>query len=89
MSNNEPYSFICKREPTEDGDYIFTREIRAFGFAGIREWNSNYAKTPITEWTGCGDGWLKAHESWLVDGAVVAIEASNDYWASMRDPRGD
>ena len=70
-----------KREKTEDGDLLITMEVRAKGFAGVREFHAT-ANRFIRDWTACGDGWLKGTYNYLVDGAEIAIEAANDAWAS-------
>lgn len=76
-----------KQESTEDGDLVITHEVRAKGFKGIKEFSKTYDRFYIESWTGCGDGWLKGNFSYLVDGTEIAIEKSNDYWASMKyDP---
>jgi hypothetical protein len=82
---------LAKSEWTEDGDKLFVWEVRAKGFAGVKAYNAERTNQmtsiggrlePLTEWTGCGDGWLKATYSYVVDGAEIAIEARNDAWAS-------
>ena len=77
-------------EWTEDGDKLITWEVRAKGFAGVKAYNAERGNQmtsigtrlhPLTEWKGCGDGWLKATYNVLVDGADFALEARNDAWA--------
>lgn len=84
---------ITKREDTEDGDYLFTVTVRAKGFAGVRAYNaershfvnrSGISLGTLDAWVGAGEGWLKATYSYVVDGAEVAIERSNDAWASAQ-----
>lgn len=74
---------IIKRETTEDGDLCLTFEVRAKGFAGVKEFNETQ-RYPIGSWVGCGDGWYKTTFYKVVDGAEVAIEARNDEWASRQ-----
>ena len=84
--SNDTETFNTHRvrsEPTEDGDRLFTWEVRAKGFAGVRAFNLAHNRF-IAVWTGCGDGWLKGTYHVLVDGAEVAIEARNDAWASVQ-----
>ncbi len=70
-------------ETTEDGDKLFIYEVRAKGFAGIRDFHAAHDRF-IETWTGCGDGWLKGRFVRLVDGAEIAIEARNDEWAQRQ-----
>lgn len=85
-------------EWTEDGDKLITWEVRAKGFAGVKAYNSERGNQmtsigtrlhPLTEWKGCGDGWLKATYNVLVDGAELALEARNDAWARDQQFRED
>ena len=87
------YSESRSTEPTEDGDYLATITVRAKGFAGVRAYNevrkryvtrSGSPFGTLDEWTGCGDGWLKATYTYLIDGAEVALERQNDAWASQQ-----
>jgi len=83
---NDTETFNTSRvasEKTEDGDLLLTWEVRAKGFAGIRDFSAAHDRF-IETWTGCGDGWLKGTYHVLVDGAEVAIEARNDAWASVQ-----
>lgn len=70
-------------EKTEDGDLLIKVEVRAKGFAGVRDFQAAHDRF-IEVWTGCGDGWLKGTYSYLVDGAEIAIERNNDEWASRQ-----
>lgn len=84
--NNDTETFTIARigsEPTDDGDRLITWEVRAKGFAGIREFQASHDRF-IATWTGCGAGWLKGTYCVLVDGAEIAIEARNDAWASVQ-----
>ena len=90
MTNDTPYTVTLNgREVTEDGDYLFKFTVLAKGFAGVAEYNAdqknNYNAEPVIIWKGAGNGYLKHTFTRYVDGAVVAIEASNDRWASMQD----
>lgn len=93
---NDTDTFNTRRlasEKTEDGDLLITWEVRAKGFDGIRAYNAERSNQmtsigtsmhPLTEWTACGDGWLKATYNVLIDGMEIAIEARNDEWASRQ-----
>ena len=78
---------------TEDGDVRMVRRIEVDSVAEAREVTKsleeevdrrgNKAHFDIT-WVGKG-GKLVWEDKWVVDGAEVAIERNNDYYASMRD----
>lgn len=81
---NDSYTIsIIKRETTEDGDLCLTFEVRAKGFAGVRDFNETQ-QYPIGSWVGCGDGWYKTTLYKVIDGAEIALEARNDEWASRQ-----
>jgi hypothetical protein len=74
---------------TEDGDVIMEKVYEATSFDALKEANrflfENEGKTSVP-WTRKNGVWSFV-QRYVVDGAEVAIEASNDYWASMRhDP---
>jgi hypothetical protein len=84
---------LAKSEWTEDGDKCFTWEVRAKGFAGVKAYNAERVNQmtsiggrlePLLNWVACGNGWLKATYSHVVDGVEIAIEARNDEWASRQ-----
>lgn len=89
MNNNDIDLYaVCMiaSERTEDGDMLVTWEVVAKGFEGIRAFVDQHGH-PYEIWTGCGNGILKTTYNVLVDGTALAIEASNDYRASMsHDP---
>lgn len=85
--------YITRNGRTEDGDYIMVRTIEVSSIAEAKEVTrqlqdevtrgGSKAHYKIT-WVGKG-GKLVWTDTYVVDATEVAIEASNDYWASMRD----
>lgn len=79
----------------EDGDMMMRRIIEVDTIQEAREMTKtledevNRHGSRIhydIKWVGKG-GKLEWEDTWTVDGAEIAIEASNDYYASMRyDP---
>lgn len=84
--------YINKTDTTEDGDIEFTRYINCDTFAEAREVTADL-KQLVTRggstlyhdvvWTAKG-GKLCWSDTYVVDGAEVAIEASNDAWAQRQ-----
>jgi hypothetical protein len=82
--------YIRKTDTTEDGDIEFTRTIECDTFAEAREVTADL-KQLLTRggstlyhnvvWTAKG-GKLVWKDTYVVDGAEVALEAANDAWAS-------
>jgi hypothetical protein len=87
MNNNElAWSTRCiRKETTEDGDIQFTLKVFADSIEGTSDFEKEY-KT-ILDWNPLPDGTFEGEYSYVVEGAVYAIEKSNDYWASMSDDR--
>lgn len=85
--------YITRNGRTEDGDYIMLRTIEVDSIAEAKE-ATRSLQDEVTRggskahydisWKGKG-GKLVWTDTYVVDQAEVAIEASNDYWASMRD----
>ena len=81
--------YITKTGTTEDGDIEFTRTIEVNSIAEAKEVTANL-KHLVTRggsifyldvvWTAKG-GKLVWTDTYVVDGAEVAIEAANDAWA--------
>ena len=84
--------YINRNGRTEDGDYIMVRVIEVTSIAEAKE-VTRELQDEVTRlghkahhdihWVGKG-GKLVWTDTYVVDAAEVAIEASNDYWASMR-----
>lgn len=84
--------YIRKTDTTEDGDIEFTRYITCDTFAEAREVTADL-KQLVTRggstlyhdvvWTAKA-GKLCWEDSYVVDGAEVAIEAANDAWAQRQ-----
>ena len=82
--------YINKTGDTEDGDIEFTRYIKCDTFAEAKEVTADL-KRLVTRggstlyhdvvWT-CKGGKLCWEDTYIVDGAEVALEAYNDYRAS-------
>jgi hypothetical protein len=82
--------YINKTGTTEDGDIEFTRYIKCDTIAEAREVTADL-KNLLTRggsilyhdvvWTAKG-GKLCWEDTYVVDGAEVALEAANDAWAS-------
>lgn len=70
-----------EKNKTEDGDYICVKHFEVDTIAEAREVSKDYYDLT---WTGKGGKMVASYE-YVVDAAEVAIERSNDYWASMRD----
>jgi hypothetical protein len=84
--------YITRSGRTEDGDYIMTRTIECDSFVEARQQTKrlNNEVTRIgtklhynIKWTA-KDGKLVWTDTYVVDQAEVAIEASNDYYAWLR-----
>jgi hypothetical protein len=81
--------YIYRTGDTEDGDVIFTRTIEVSSIAEAKEVTADL-KRLVTRggsilyhdvvWTAKG-GKLVWSDTYVVDGAEVAIEAANDAWA--------
>jgi hypothetical protein len=87
--------YIRKIDTTEDGDLVMLRTIECDSVAEAKE-ATRSLQDEVTrsgckahydiKWVGKG-GKLVWTDTYVVDATEVAIEASNDYWASMRyDP---
>ena len=82
--------YITRDGTTEDGDVIFTRHIEVSSIAEAKEVTADL-KQLVTRggstlyhdvvWTSKG-GKLCWEDTYVVDGAEVALEAANDAWAS-------
>ena len=82
--------YITRDGTTEDGDVIFTRHIEVSSIAEAKEVTADL-KQLVTRggstlyhdvvWT-CKGGKLCWEDTYIVDGAEVALEAYNDYRAS-------
>lgn len=82
--------YITRTGTTEDGDVIFTRTIEVSSIAEAKEVTADL-KSLVTRggstlyhdvsWVGKG-GKLVWSDTYVVDGAEVALEAANDYRAS-------
>jgi hypothetical protein len=89
--------YIREINRTEDGDYVMARiievdtpqEAREITRTLNDEVTRNGVKAhPNIRWNGKGGKMVWSH-TWVVDQTEVAIERSNDYWASMRYDRDD
>lgn len=85
--------YITRNGRTEDGDYIMLRTIEVDSIVEAKEATKGLQDEVtrggskahyIINWTGKG-GKLVWTDTYVVDQVEVAIEASNDAWASMRD----
>jgi hypothetical protein len=87
--------YLSRNGRNEDGDYIMVRTIECDTIAEAKE-ATRGLQDEVTrsgckahhdiKWSGRG-GKLVWTDTYVVDATEVAIEASNDYWASMRyDP---
>ncbi len=88
-SMSTPYDVSMRRQTTEDGDVTFIRTAMVSSVAAARDCGDIIRSMRVL-WNGlwkCQGGQYSTEYSYTVDGAVVAIEASNDYWASMQDDR--
>ena len=84
------HDYITRNGTTEDGDVIFTRHIEVSSIAEAKEVTADL-KRLVTRggstlyhdvaWVGKG-GKLVWTDTYVVDGAEVALEAANDAWAS-------
>ena len=82
--------YITRDGTTEDGDVIFTRHIEVSSIAEAKEVTVDL-KQLVTRggsvlyhdvvWTAKG-GKLCWEDTYVIDGAEVALEAANDAWAS-------
>ena len=83
--------YIHRTGTTEDGDVEFTRYIKCDTIAEAREATADLKRlvtrsmgSPLYHdivWT-CKGGKLCWEDTYVVDGAEVALEAANDAWAS-------
>lgn len=77
----------------EDGDYVMVRTVEVDTIEEAKEVTRSLNEEVTRrgskahyniQWVGKG-GKLVWSDTYVVDQAEVGIEASNDYWASMRD----
>lgn len=85
--------YIRRNGRNEDGDYVMDRIVEVDTIAEAKEFTRSLNEEVTRsgskahyniQWVGKG-GKLVWTDTYVVDQAEVAIEANNDYWASMRD----